>query len=480
MATITRIQTFFRVLVILAFFCLTGERNFAADYYVAPNGNDWQGDGSAERPWLTVRKAIATVPDDGSRIILKDGLYKETIGGSRAFQQLCTIEAENPYRTRISSPEDSNRVMLLQSLSNVAFRGIDFFGSGSVNNDYLIHITTAQTHDITFENCIIHDSYKNDLIKVNSRAHRIVFRECIFFNQTNRGGDEHFDINTVTDVVVEDSIFFNDYAGSNRPEENAGHPFFVIKNSGSTPNITKDITLRRNIFLNWSGRQDSGFILLGEDGQPFWEAQNILIENNLFLHHSKVPFWGALLFKGGLKDIVVRANTVTGHPTIGGFGTYAVVCINIGANPKMEKISFVNNIFSDPSGKMPRFSATAADRFATDTDLVALNNLYWNAGKPIPSEATDLFIPALDPEAVLDNPMLEEVPQTQILPRLDPKTNRFLSGTTTIREEFERLVALYAVPGQGSAAIGAAKADQMPKENILGKPRGSNPNIGCF
>jgi hypothetical protein len=55
--------------------------------------------------------------------------------------------------------------------------------------------------------------YSNDLIKVNHFAHHIVFRGCVFYKQNDHGGDEHLDINTVTDVRVEDSIFFNDYAG---------------------------------------------------------------------------------------------------------------------------------------------------------------------------------------------------------------------------------------------------------------------------
>ena len=129
---------------------------------------------------------------------------------------------------------------------------------------------------------------------------------------------------------------------------------------------------------------------------------------------------------------------------------------------------------------MPRFSSTNGACFLGDKDFVALRNLYWNGGNPIRSEPADLFVPKSDPEAVMGNPMLPEVPVKQMLPRLDPATNRFPSGSKTIREEFERLVSLYAVPGAESAAIGAAKPEQMPKENILGNLRGDNPNIGCF
>ena len=45
---------------------------------------------------------------------------------------------------------------------------------------------------------IIHDCYANDMIKINSQAKMIVFRGCVFYKPENRGGCEHFDINTAT------------------------------------------------------------------------------------------------------------------------------------------------------------------------------------------------------------------------------------------------------------------------------------------
>ena len=48
---------------------------------------------------------------------------------------------------------------------------------------------------------------------------------------------------------------------------NNTHPYIVIKNSGdSSPNYTQRITVRRSIFLNWSGLADQSYLLVGEDG----------------------------------------------------------------------------------------------------------------------------------------------------------------------------------------------------------------------
>ena len=49
----------------------------------------------------------------------------------------------------------------------------------------------------------------------------------------------------------------------------------------------------------------------------------------------------------------------------------------------------------------------------------------------------------------------------------------------TVREAFERLVALYGTPAAGSPAIGAGDAGQNPGEDILGAPRSGRPDLGA-
>lgn len=449
----------------------------AGTYYLAPTGDD-AGDGSKGRPWKTLRHATSEVPDDGSTIMLLDGLYSDSHSVSRLFDKRCTVRAEHAYRARLRSPDNSNRAFSCFQGRNLVFEGLEIFGSGDTRGDYLVQISTPRSERLTFVDCIIHDSYKNDLVKVNDRARDILFRRCIFFNQNDHAGDEHLDINTVTDIRVEDSIFFNDFPGSGRPLGNQAHSFVVIKNSGSTPDITQRIAFRRNIFLNWQGKVDQCYLLLGEDGKPFFEAQDVVIEDNLFLHNSPVRFWGTLLLKGGLKNIVFRANTVLGHPNIKWSGAYAAACFRVGENPPMEGLAFSNNIWCD-SGQMPRFSFSKDDVFAKGRAPLLLNNLYWNGGKPIPSEPGDTLAPASDRQACFGDPKLGDPNTGLTLPRWDSARGAFLSGAGTIRAEFERLVGLYAIPGKGSAAIGAADPASMPPDDILGNPRGRRPDIGC-
>ncbi len=470
----------FRIVIALCatVFLRAAVSSAGSTWYLSPSGSDSTGVGSREKPWRTIRFATGKVPDDGSTIILLDGLYEGAESVTRQFTNTCTVRAENPCRARLRSPADGNRALTCYDAANVAFQGLEIFGSGSTKGEYLVHLSTAKTHHLLFDGCIIHDGYNNDLIKINDFSRDILFRGCIFFNQTDHGGDEHFDINTVTDIAVEDSIFFNDYAGSGRRGENRGHAFVVIKNSGSTPDVTKRIAFRRNIFLNWQGLGDEAYLLLGEDGKPFIEAQQVTIENNLFIHNSPEKLWGTLLLKGGLRDVTFRANTIVGHPAVKGAGAFAAVCLRIDQNPPMGALTFVNNIFSDPTGQMPRFTMSNPKHFATNP--VILNNLYWNVGKDIPRETDDLLVPDRDPARCIADPQLPGFDPAISLPRFDPAKGEFPSGEKSIRNEFERLVARYAGLVEGSPAIHRADPTNMPKDDILGHPRSTRPDVGCF
>ena len=452
----------------------------AGTWYLSPTGSDSNGDGSRGRPWKTIGYAADTIPDDGSTIALLDGLYEPPQSVGRQFHGPCLIRAENPYHARLRSPAGRNRLLSCYGAANVTFRGLELFGSGGTPGEYLVHVGMAKTHHIRFEDCLFHDCYNNDLVKINDFAHHITFHGCVFFNQTDHEGDQHLDINTVTDVAVEDSILFNDYAGSGRRSANRSQGFVVVKNSGSTPDVTRRIAFRRNIFLGWDGKPDQAFLLLGEDGKPFFEAQEIVVENNLFVHNSPVRSWGTLLLKGGLRDVVFRANTVVGHPVVKWSGAFAAVCLRIDQNPPMGDLTFANNIWCDPTGGMPRFTMSDATLFAPGSKQVILNNVYWNGGKTVPTEAKDALVPDRDSRKHLVDPRIGTIGKGTPLPHWDGAKGQFSSGQKTIRGEFERLVRRCAVPSEGSPVCGAADSPSMPPDDILGNPRGDQPDIGCF
>ncbi len=225
----------------------------AGTYYLSPSGSDTAGNGSRQNPWKTIKSATGRIPDDGSHVVLLDGLYDGWHEVPRQFAQGCTVRAEHPYRARLSGGPGQNHALSLYQAANITFRGLEICGSGGTRNEYLIHITSPRTHHVTFEDCIIHDCYNNDMIKINDRTHHVLFRKCVFFNQTDHEGDQQFDINSATDVSIEDCIFFNDYAGSGRRSANRSQGFIVVKNSRGEPEVMRRVALRRSIFLNWDG-----------------------------------------------------------------------------------------------------------------------------------------------------------------------------------------------------------------------------------
>src|SRR5690606_5844235 len=82
---------------------------------------------------------------------------------------------------------------------------------------------------IVLRNNIIHDSYNNDLIKLNNGARDVTIERNIFYNQA--GSDEHIDINSVANVSIQDNIFFSDFAASGRSNEQDTSSYIVIKDS---------------------------------------------------------------------------------------------------------------------------------------------------------------------------------------------------------------------------------------------------------
>jgi hypothetical protein len=339
---------------------------------------------------------------------------------------------------------------------------------------------------ITLRDNVFHDSFNNDIVKVNNGADDVTIEGNLFYNQGagTISGDEHLDVNSVTDVVVQDNVFFNDFAGSGRPVDNLTGSFIVIKdsNAGDDDNLgALRVTVRRNVFLHWEGSSGSNFVLVGEDGQPFYEAQQVLVENNLFLGDSGNDMRAAFGVKGA-NDITYRNNTVAGDlPAL----AYAMRLNQEPGNQPVNDVRFYNDVWSDPTGTMGRPAGGGNDDFS-DTppgesqNTVLDNNLYWNGGQPIPEDPGESVNPSDDVNAVPGNPLLGSQGSI-VLPRWNQGAGQFADGSATIREAFERLVQLYGTPAAGSPAIDAGNAAQAPAEDILGNPRpgGSAPDVGA-
>ncbi len=454
--------------------------------YVAVNGNDSTGNGSAAAPWATITHALDNAMDN-AEILVRPGTYTGRIRIRGSFPIGVTVRSEKPYQAKL---RNNDRVITAYAssseINNITLEGFDIAHSGPGAGALIIHIDgggNKAVHHITLRNNILHNSYNNDILKINNAATHVLVQGNMFFNQT--GSDEHIDINSVEHIVVRDNIFFNNFEGSGRTNLNNTGSFIVIKDSnGSEDQFTgsRDITINRNIFFNWQGSSGSCFILIGEDGKPYFEAMEVVVENNLLLGNSEHVMRSPFGVKGG-RDILFRNNTISGDlPAL----AYGMRLNTEGENPANDNIRFFNNIWSDPTMTMGAENPSRPNDFS-DTPLEETltfslhSNLYWNGGAPIPTDSNEKINVSDDTTPVTQDPRLKKTDNIPV-PIWDDQAMVFSSGETTIRQVFEHLARQYATLPANSSAIDQANNLHAPLDDILGqsRPMGLQADIGAF
>ena len=449
---------------------------WAGTYHVAVNGSDISGTGSATNPWATITHALDSAPDNNSTIEVHPGTYHGRIRIRGNFSNGITVRSQVPYKAKLRHTETViTAYATALPVAGITIEGFDVAHTEEESGPLVVHLDgngNNAVRNITLKNNILHDSYNNDILKINNSCSNIVVSGNMFYNQT--GSDEHIDINSVSDVIVEDNIFFNDFEGSNRDNENNTSSYIVIKDSNGETDLyygSRNITVRRNIFLNWQGSTGANFLLAGEDGQGFYEAFDVLVENNLMLGNSDNVMRSAFGVKG-CRDITFRNNTVSGNlPSL----AYAMRLNREGSNLANTNIHFYNNAWADQGGTMGDFSDTPV----TDTVLFTLlNNLYWNGGAAIPEDLSELINYTDDPARLVADPLLPP-PLAITPPRWLENSGTFSGGFSSIRAAFLHFTLL-AKPSENSPLIANADAAFAADDDILGHTRTSPTSIGAY
>ncbi len=446
-------------------------------FYVATDGSDETGDGSVAAPWATITHALDTV-SDGSLILVRPGLYTGRVRIRGQFAQGVTVRSEVPYRAQLRADET---VLTIFEAQGITIEGFDIAHLSPAAEPIVVQIQDALgdepggaefTSRITLRNNILHDSYNNDILKINNGVQQITISGNLFYNQGD--SDEHIDVNSVRDVVIEDNIFFNAFEASGRTVTGESSSFIVVKDSnGNDDGLigVSGLTIRRNVFLHYQGSVGHNMVLLGEDGAPYFEAGEVLIENNLFLGDGaqiRAPFGTK-----GVHNVVFRHNTITGDMPSGAFAWRTNV---EGENQLNDNIQLYNNIYSDPTGTMDNFATAPVGETAGFT---LRGNLYWNGGQPLPGGTEDMVQISADPAAVNGDPLLN-APVNVPLPVWDAAAGLFGGGAVDIRAAFRQLVLAYGLPQAGSAALDQADPAQASGEDILGQPRAGAPDLGAY
>jgi hypothetical protein len=472
----------FSLILVVAFLLFLPWSAQAADsscyYWVAPNGSD-ANPGTVSQPWATLEHASETVPDNFCTVWFEPGVYYGAHRLNRRFDTPTLFRARYQYRSIL---EFSGAVVSISGGKNISLAGFDIRHSGLGAGALVVAIDQGKAgwaENITLRNNIIHDSYNNDLLKIYSGARFVTIESNLFYNQGL--SEEHIDVNSATDVFIQDNIFFNDYPFSGRQANSASKQYIVIKDSNGDEDgllASRRVRVRRNIFLNWQGNEKETFVQVGLDGKPYFEAIDVHIENNLFIGNSQNQA-GAVFGVKGAQDIYFVNNTIVGDLPA---QSYAMRVNITEQNPLNEYIYFMNNIWSDPTGTMGADKYGDENEFSdgdpAETENAFLDtNLYWNGGAKIPDG--DFLSPLSDDlHYLVANPLLETNHTNLVLPHWSGAG--FVSGSSSIRQEFIRLVRLYgSLPGT-SPAINQANPAYAPPDDILRRPRRGLPDLGAY
>ncbi len=447
-------------------------------YFVALTGSDTSGDGTAGNPWRTIDHALSQV-SGGDLILVRPGTYDGRVHLDEAFATPVTVRAEVPYQVRL---RHTDTVVTCNYGQGIVLEGFDIAHAGPGAGALVVQIQDLRgtqpgcadgdcVSRITLRNNVIHDSYDNDILKINNGAADVLVEGNMLYNQN--GSDEQMDINSVTDVIIQDNVLFNDFAGSGRANLSDTSGFVVIKDSNGTSDSNLGalrITVRRNVFLHWEGGTGHGFVQVGEDATANYEAQQVLIENNLMIGDGTDTMRAAFAVMGS-NDITFRNNSVVGDlPSLAWLRVYRV-----GANQPSNDIFIYNNVFADTGGTMDDFSDSPPGEVAR---WALASNLYWNDGAAIPASGAETINYTDDAARVLGDPCIG-APGALVVPRWSETAGQFADGSATIRAAFLGLVARHGTPG-ACATVDAADPTRASAEDILGRARGAAPDLGAL
>jgi len=430
----------------------------------------------------SIGEALRSARNSGQldvKIIVAPGNYGSLSGDLGSFDRALVIASE-PYKAQISNINLAGGDIA----HNITFEGFEFGSTGSASVIKLDggRTTNLNIHHVVFRNNVIRDPGSNDGVKVNAGANHITFERNIIYNNN----DDNMDLNSVADVFVHDNIFF---------AENGDRNLLVIKDSTSIgdPDFyrgTKNVSVKRNIFLNYRGGGNSAMIYLGEDGdKDVHVVQNAIIENNLFIGNGDLTGLAAPIAMRGVRDITIRNNTFNGKFSNTKSWAFLVWAITgAGGRFNTEDLYIYNNVWANNENiGVTRFSLSDDE----DTgDFLIDHNLYWNNGSSIPQSGQGVINYTDDANRVEQDPRLPDVPSTITLPTWNAAQASFADGSSSVCEAFEKLVQAYGQPAAGSPVVDAgilnvsyesgdlSSSDDVTID-ILGNPRTNAPDLGA-
>ena len=153
---------------------LVGQALALSTFFVATDGSDATGNGSALSPWATITHAFDILRSDpslhdGSTVLVKPGEYIGRVQLRGVFAQGVTVRSEVPYQARLRN--NTEKVVECFRAQGVTFEGFDV---GHIEPGAATLVMQIQdlldaepggavfVSRISIRNNIFHDSFNND------------------------------------------------------------------------------------------------------------------------------------------------------------------------------------------------------------------------------------------------------------------------------------------------------------------------------
>lgn len=360
--------------------------------FACVEGDDIQGDGSIEKPYKSIEKALNNTRP-GQTLYIRGGVYTQAItfkksGKENAYIKVCNYPGEEVI---FDYSECNKEIMMnLGGQSYIHIEGLEFRNN---KNKWIYGFYLGDgEHHITIKNNKIHDLYASKPSSTSSGANAIICyggRADKSINNILIEGNEVYDCNTgwceaisITGNCEYISVINNnvrntgnigiDFAGNfgycsdrrlDQPRccEAIGN---VISNENS-PNATsyglyvdggRDILFDRNIIYDCAGG-----IEVGAEEPSDYPTKNIIVRNNLVYNNIEngITVGGYYIGGGKAKNIKIYNNTVINNGAENGELVVSIVDgLHVANNIfyTNERKPFINSPFKRTYTKNVKFS----------------------------------------------------------------------------------------------------------------------------
>jgi len=425
---------------------------FAADIFVATNGNDTTGNGSISNPYATLTKAT-TVAVAGDTIQVRAGAYVQhlywDVGGDGAPGAYITIQAyDGDLTASFVGESGAANTIDLENRHYAKVIGLDI---AATQNQAYYCVKMSGCQYVELKRCALHDSGNGDVVKGNQGDYYLIEDNEIY----RPGGDNPSGNNQGIDagVDVDYGVFRNNYIHD--------FPDMAYYSKGGSEYVIAEGNIVYNQDPAWPGpavgfgqQTDSKYM----DG-ALYQTYYMVQRNNIFTTCPGGAIGTYSCYHGYLYNNTMR-NCGTASANLG------IICTRItGRGDKASTNGFYvyNNVFLDTRGEMPTVYRYHSGDYS---DYQHDYNNFYNNGNPIPSAG--MFDPNLEPNSTFGNPNLANQTGTATTYAGWKDCFRITSGSTLLID-------------QGTSAAGD---DPQPAVHTdidgTGRPQGAGWDIGAF